>query len=337
MSPRKLGTGTPPKIMNNNNPASHDNEAKQPSEETTSIGSHLTRRKAITGGVSALALGLLGATKAKAQVTNPVLVAIGGRCEGRIIKLSSADGAAWMQNMLSRSPDLQAYLNYFTAQGMSFIMSRAQVYVHTVTTFGATPKRVPNIFGILPSFQQVDRSAPSHTAVGLGINAQGYVSAGSVVVNHNPFSIQQFSALDLVPNGTGTPSVVPRTISASQLQSFSVSEVAALLGTPSLPPNFFSTNNGILEDADRASVLALTYQAILSDSYAAPLYPPSGFNALVGQTSLVTKFAEGNYQRTASAAGSGTFCCCVLTTCCCNGSTSTSLAIAASPNSNLAA
>jgi len=323
--------------MNNHNPGSPSNEVNQPSESLPAIGSNLTRRKAITGGVSALALGLLGATKARAQTSGNSLVAIGGRCEGRIIKLSAADGTAWMQNMLSRSGDLQTYLNYFTAQGMSFIMSRAQVYVHTATTFGTPAKRVPNIFGILPSFQQVDRTAASHTAVGLGINAQGYVSAGSVVVNHNPFSIQQFSVHDLVPNGTGTPDVVPHTITATQLQSLSVSEVATALGTPSLPPSFFSTNNGILEDADRASVLALTYQAILSDSYAAPLYPPSGFNALVGQTSLVTKFAEGNYQRTAKASSGGSFCCCVLTTCCCNGSTSTSLAIAANPNVNLAA
>ena len=323
--------------MNDNSTAAQNGEANPPSERSPVIGSPLTRRQAITGGVSALALGLLGATKAKAQVAGNTLVAIGGRCEGRIIKMSAADGAAWMQNMLSRSGDLQTYYNYFTAQGMSFIMSRAQVYVHTATTFGTTPRKVPNIFGILPSFQQVDRTAPSHTAVGLGINAQGYVSAGSVVVSHNPFSIQQFSAYDLVANGTSTPDVVPHTITATQLQSLSVSEVAAALGTPSLPPSFFSTNNGVLEDADRASVLALTYQAILSDSYAAPLYPPSGFNALVGQTSLVTKFAEGNYQRTANASKGGSFCCCVLTTCCCNGSTSTSLAIAASPNSNLAA
>jgi hypothetical protein len=203
---------------------------------TTSTG--VTRRSAIAGAVGSLALGVLGAKKALAQTGPKPLVVAGGLCEGHVVKFNTADSIAWVQSMFAKSTEFQTLYNYFTAQGMSFIFSRAKVYLHSATTVAAstTPTTLPGIVGILPSFVQVNRNDPFHDAVGILIDAAGYAYAGGVRVNHNPFSIQQFTVYDLVPGTPGTPATVAaHSISASELQTLSVNEAATLAPRRSSP------------------------------------------------------------------------------------------------------
>ena len=280
-----------PNTGGNNNPK---NEPRPPAENPRII----TRRTALAGGISALALGVLTAKKAVAQAAPPTMV-LGGLCQGRALKLSTADSVAWVQNMLTKSPGLQAFYNYFTAQGMNFILSRSQVFLNVATNSGATPTMSPNIVGILPSFVQINQSDPSHTAAGLTVNSAGYAFAAGVVVGHNPFGVIKFMTHDLVAG-----QIVTNSITATDLATMTVCEAAAQLGNPPLPAGLIGSNPSVPTDTDRSALLAMTYQMILSDSYSRALYPPSGLTAMMAQTPLVLKFGDVILQRYQNSAES---------------------------------
>lgn len=264
----------------------------------------MTRRKAIVGGMSGLVAGVLSAKSAVAQIAAPAqpLMVLGGLCQGRVLKFTAADSLAWVQNMLTKSASLQAFHKYFTAQGMNFILSRSQVFLHMATGTGTTAGMAPNIVGILPSFVQLKQSDPSHTAVGIGVNQRGYAFASGVVVGHNPFGIQKFMTHDLV----GTPAdIVTKEITVTDLARMTVREAAAVLGNPPIPDGLIGPNPVFLAEPDRSATLAMAYQIILKDSYSRALYPPAGLTAMTAQTPLVQKFGEAIRQRYENAAGGG--------------------------------
>ena len=233
---------TSPTVANNENPGS-------------SSGS-ITRRQAIAGGMSGLVAAVLSAKTAVAQVALPQpLLRFGGLCEGRVLKFNAADSLAWIQKMLTKSPSLRAFHDHFTAEGMNFILSRSQVFLHMATGSGSTAGMAPNIVGIMPSFRQIKQSDPSHTAVGLGVNQRGNAFASGVVVGHNPFAIQKFMTHDLLATGE----IATKEITADSLTTMTVAEAAAQLGNPPIPDGLIGPNPVFLAEPDRSATLALAY------------------------------------------------------------------------------
>jgi hypothetical protein len=76
----------------------------------------------------------------------------------------------------------------------------------------------------------------------------------------------------------------------------------------------------MLPEPDRSALLAMTFQSIMNDAYARPLYPQSGFSALIAQTPLVQKFGDATFQRYANGLGQAMG---IPVCCCCNGCTCT--------------
>lgn len=291
-------------------------------DNSTHVRGIMTRRTAIAGGMGGLLAGILNARDASGQAAAGVaaapqpLMQLGGLCEGRVVKLNPADSISWVENMMLRSVELRTFRDYFTKLGMSFILSRAKVYMQAASTVvGPSPMTVPGIVGVLPSFVQVNRSDAFHDAVGLLVDDTGYAYAGGVRVSHNPFAIQSFTVYDLVP---GTTTIAAHSINASDLQTLTVKDAATKLGQPPIIAGRFNDSSAVLPAPDRSAILAMTYQMIMNDSYARPLYPLDAFKSLLGQTPLVQKFGEATFQRYATGLGQNMG---IPVCCCCNGCT----------------
>jgi hypothetical protein len=264
-----------------------NNDAKS---ETLASPGAITRRKAIFGGMSALALGAFKTQKANAQ--SAPLVALGGLCEGHVVKLSASDSTAWMQQQLQTNNELNAFYKYFTGQGLTFSSSRSKVYMFMGTPVsGNGPGIRPGIFGILPGLQ------PNNVdTISLVATSDGLAFAGGVVANPSSFAIEQFKVFDLVPPGN----VVENSITATDLQTMSVCQAASQLGTPPVVPGRFTpADTAQLSQPEQSTLLATTYQSMLSDSR--PIYSQATFNAKVTETPLVQKWSDVIYQRAVNA------------------------------------
>jgi hypothetical protein len=300
---------TPPEDANSENPRNNPGP--------------ITRRKAIVGGVSGLLLGALSAKNAVAQTAPPAaLLRLGGLCEGTLMMLKPADGAAYMEKMLAKSAAFQTLRNHFVnTAGMAFILSRAKVFMYVAPTLDTTAIVSPNILGILPSFKPVNATDAFHEAAGIVVHQNGGAMATSVRVSHNPFVVTEFRSHEVDPDDL--TQIITRTISASSLESLSVQEAAAAMGPPKILPRNVDPQSPSPSQEDSTAMFTLALQTILKDSYARPLYPQEGLNSLLAQASLGAKLSSVHFQRYSGALSKGFYCSCT----CCNGCTTTSFTL----------
>jgi hypothetical protein len=294
----------------------------------------LTRRSVIVGGMTGLVAGILGAKNAVAQGTAPAppLLQLGGVCEGTLMMLKPADGAAFMQKMLAKSLAFQTLRNHFmTTAGMTFILSRAKVFMWVAPSLDTEAILSPNILGILPSFKPVNSSDPFHEAVGIVVHQNGGAMATSVHVNHNPFQVTEFNSHEVDPDNL--TQIITQTISAAQLENLSVQEAANAMGAPKIFPRNIDPKAPTPSEADSTSMYNIALQMILTDAYARPLYPQEGLNSLLAQASLGAKLSSVHFQRYSGVLAKGFYCSCT----CCNGCTTTSFTLSLSTAAGTAA
>ena len=295
------------------------------SENPGNNAGSMTRRKAIVGGMSGLLLGALSAKNAVAQgvpgAAQPLLQ-LGGVCQGTLMMLKPADAAVYMEKMLAKSAAFQTLRNYFVnTAGMTFILSRAKVFMYVAPTLDSAAMVSPNILGILPSFKPVNRADAFHEAAGIVVHHNGGAMATSVQVAHNPFMVTQFRSHEVDP--TDLTNIIVKTISAAELERLSVEEAAKIMGAPKIFERNIDPNSPTPSQADSTAMATLALQMILKDSYARPLYPQEGLNSLLAQASLGAKLSSVHFQRYAGALSKGFYCSCT----CCNGCTTTSFSL----------
>jgi len=295
--------------------ASHD--------DSVSSG-QMSRRTALVGGMSGLVAGILGAKNAVAQGTPPVapLLALGGPCEGTMMMLKPADAVAFMEKMLAKSVPFQTLRDHFVStQGMSFILSRAKVFMWVAPSLDTEEIPSPNILGILPSFKPVNSSDPFHEAAGIVVHQNGGAMATSVRVSHNPFLVTEFRSHEVDPDDLSQ--IITRTISTADLENLSVEEAAAAMGPPTIFPRNVDAKSPTPSLADSNSMYDIALKMILNDTYARPLYPQEGLNSLLEQASLGAKLSSVHFQRYSGILSKGFYCSCT----CCNGCTTTSITL----------
>ena len=288
----------------------------------------MTRRKAIVGGMSGLLLGALSAKNAVAQGTTATaqpLLQLGGVCQGTLMMLKPADAAAYMEKMLAKSAAFRSLRNHFvTTAGMTFILSRAKVFMYVAPTLDSDAMASPNILGILPSFKPVNRADAFHEAAGIVVHHNGGAMATSVRVTHNPFVVTEFRSHEVDP--VDLNNIIIKTISAVELERLSVEDAAKIMGAPKIFERNIDPKSPTPSQADSTAMATLALQMILKDSYARPLYPQEGLNSLLAQASLGAKLSSVHFQRYSGALSKGFYCSCT----CCNGCTTTSFSLSIS-------
>jgi hypothetical protein len=255
--------------------------------------------------------------------------------KGNLLQLPTRAAIQYVQKMQTSNEAFARLIAQFTAEGFTFHMERAKVFMFSTPAFNAKGAAdqpdepvgaEPYLLGILPSFIKVKASDPSHVAIGISVLSNGSVVAARVTVSHNPFRITDFTVH--FPQGT---KVVSRTVSASRLQDASLATVSSELTKNVRPPATPRGANAVVPAGDRSMLEAIVTDAmheILQDDYARPLYTPEGFQALLDQTSLAQKFGlalavGGPLPLSAGIGRRGFACSCT----CCNGCTTTSITI----------
>ncbi|MDX9753418.1 MAG: hypothetical protein RBU29_05615 [bacterium] len=291
-------------------------------------GTEIQRRSILGGSLAAIAGMLLGSSSSKeAQAQARPLLELGGICDGHLIALKQKDAIQYLQNQMKQSTNFAVLFDHFTKNGMEFILERAQVFMYMAETDGPGSALTPNVIGIAPSFVKVEPTADFHDAVGIVVHQNGKALAGGVRVNHNPFSIVEFSVFEVVgdadPATGAVPEVVVNRISADELAADDEATAARKLTYPNEDPATWDPNVATLRHGDRESVAAMVFHSIISDERSRPMYTPEGLESLLAQTPLVQKFANVNYIRYAQATAKQAGWCC-STSSSCNASTSTS-------------
>lgn len=287
------------------------------------------KRRSVLGGSLGAIVGMLfgSSSKKKAQAQAKPLLELGGICDGSLIALKQPDAMQYLQNKLKTSSDFAMLHDFFTQKGMEFIFERAQVFMYMAEIDGPGSSLSPNVIGIAPSFVKIDPSADSHQAVGIVVHQNGKALAGGVQVNHNPFSIVEFSVHEVQgeadPATGAVPKVVSNKISVEELTSDDEATAARKLTIPQEDPTTWDPHVATLRAQDRESVAAMAFHAIINDERSRPMYTPEGLEALLAQTPLVQKFANVNYMRYVQATAAMAGWCC-STSSSCNASTSTS-------------
>jgi hypothetical protein len=302
------------------------NPDDKPSDSPDQDGS-LTRRSVIVGGMTGLVAGILGVKNAAAQGTTPAqpLLQLGGPCEGTMMMLKPADGVAFMEKMLAKSVAFQTLRDHFVGTaGMTFILSRAKVFMWVAPSMDTEAIPSPNILGILPSFKPVNASDLFHEAAGIVVHQNGGAMATSVRVSHNPFLVTDFRSHEVDPDNL--TQILTQTISTAQLENLSVQEAAAVMGPPKIFPRNIDVKAPTPSEADTKSMYNIALQMILTDAFARPLYPQEGLNSLLAQASLGAKLSSVHFQRYSGALSKGFYCSCT----CCNGCTTSSFTLSLS-------
>jgi len=232
--------------------------------------------------------------------------------------------AAIAQQVVPRflqDPTFSQLHDHFTAQGMNFVHSRAKVAIF-VGPDGDSQQN-SSLLTVLPSFKSFSQAAPSHEAASivgvLSCDTVGGVLAGHVVVSHNPFTLSQFSILE-VENGQ----IVTRTATRSQLESMTAADLATQLGPPAIDVGTAQVGPSV-SDSDMRALATQTLTRLLRDSYAAPLYPPGAVESLVLEAPLVQKWATVQRLRYTTLLGITVLCTSTSTSS--NACTSTSSSI----------
>lgn len=242
------------------------------------------------------------------------------------MQLRPNDAAVFIQKMMAQSAALRSLRDYFVSKyGMSFILTRAKVFMYVApaaaASDGTVPPPVPNIIGILPSFKPVNRTDASHQAAGIVVHHNGGAMATLVDVSHNPFAVTSYTACEVDPEDVSR--ITESKIGAAELERASVEEAARMMGVPKVLESGIDPMAAPPTAADSAALYSMSLQAILRDAYARPLYPADGLASLLGQASLGVKLSQVHFQRYSLAIGKGGYCSCT----CCNGCTTTSITI----------
>ena len=239
--------------------------------------------------------------------------------QGSLMQLPNAEASAFAQLISRENPDFTRFRDTFTAQGFKFLLERAKVFVYSALTERGV---AASTFAIFPSLIPAKPSDPFHIAIGIAVHSSGGVVATTVKVDHKPFRVVEFTVHELVGK-----TITSRSISIADLTSLSVEEAARKLGVPKLRPQ-----RGVAAEAaadpqlDR--ILATSFDQIIRDPHASPLYTPAALRSLLRQKPTIAKFAYVNQARYAAAGltSRGFACSCT----CCNGCTTTSFTLRAS-------
>lgn len=278
-------------------------------------------------GVGSLITLLLTQYGCEASYAN--LPAASGKCQGSITQLPAKLAANLVEKVLLSDPRFQTFYQYFSKQGMRFIPERAQVlmYVQKPESENAAVSS-PAILAIVPSFREFKASDPSHEAVSIvGVyhgDRLGGVYAAHVNVQHNPFKVAAFSILEI---DAEKQRIVWQRVDRDTLGEISERELAAKFRPPiPLEPDDRKQVRSFpaLGDRDAVNLTADVYRTILSDRYARPLYPVTGYRSLLNDTQLIQRWSLVQRERYNSliselAAGS-----CSSSSTSCNGCTCTS-------------
>jgi len=245
---------------------------------------------------------------------------------GTLLLLPPQVGGSMVNQFLENQDFLTMY-QFFTAQGFQFIPERAKVSIYVVPPDPEAAPEPPAVLMILPSFRTFQPTDPSHEAVSIVALSQceriGGVTAAGVVVGHNPYQLLQMSFFDISHEAT-VPIITKHSASRTEIQNMSVQELAALLG-PLPPPPSNAQPAPVMELPSMRSLTATVFKNLLTDAFAAPLYPPGGISSLLNDTQLVQKWTE--VQRARFPTGSVGLTVCTSTSSNACSSTSSSVTI----------
>lgn len=276
------------------------------------------------GSLITLLLTQYGCEASSAQVP-----AASGKCQGSITQLPNKLAANLVEKVLLSDPRFQTFYQYFSKQGMRFIPERAQVlmYVQQPTSENAAVSS-PAILAIVPSFREFKASDRSHEAVSIvGVyhgDRVGGVYATHVNAQHNPFKVASFSMLEIDEQ---KQRIVWKRVDRDTLSEVSERELATKFRPP-IPPEPDDRRRvqafPALAEQDMVNLTADVYRTILSDRYARPLYPFTGYRSLLNDTQLIQRWSlvqRARYSNLVSQLAAGS---CSSSSTSCNGCTCTS-------------
>jgi hypothetical protein len=238
-----------------------------------------------------------------------------------IIQLNSTDAVTFMRNMLEKNQKFKKFYNEFTDKGFDFIFERAKVFLYA----GKVKDGIgSNLLGILPSFKSAKSCDPFHLAFGISVLDNGDVYATGVKVEHNPFRITEFTMYGIDEYNT----IVSSTVKTSELESLSVADIANGLTVPTItsrekPPTEFAS---LPKSHVDKYIIATTFEQLINDKYARPIYTTEGIQSLMGQIPIMQKYAAIYTKRAVNEAETRLSACVICTSSSSNACTSTSVA-----------
>jgi hypothetical protein len=210
----------------------------------------------------------------------------------------------------------QVLKSFFEEQGFEFIYSRAQVFM---TYDNNRDDARPSLMLVIPSLVPVDLKADAnHKAVGITvlINDNDYAFvATEVLVNHAPYSIENYTLYSLTDDQTVAPLL---NIDKKALEANEVETITSMIESIEIDPK--RTLKGGVPKEDFQYIINSSLSKFLSDEYTQQ-YPDAYRNSMLKECSLVEKFSQAIALKKQNAESSAA-CCCSCT--CCNGCTTTS-------------
>lgn len=239
---------------------------------------------------------------------------VGAVPEGSLVQLPPDSAQAFVRDMLDRSGGFRQLVDYFSRMNFQFIPERARAFLYAGQS--ASRPFTPSVLGFLPSFTTVRRSDPFHVAVTVGVHHEGSAIAGSVTVRHDPFVISDFSVHELTSDGE----VQSVTVDTERLRALTVDELARQLGPVLTPDAVERGSEGHIAHGQLSLVVATLYRQLITDDFARPLYTEAELRAMLGQTSLIERFALANTRRTDPSGALMPLCCSTSSNGCCSTS-----------------
>lgn len=255
-------------------------------------------------------------------------------------QLPSSMSEDYFNNRLMKLDRFQMFLNYFKEQGVEFIPERTQVFIFT-NPFGDSTSpnnekdidangHIPSnsaIISISPSFKKFDSDAKEHVAFSIVtlITCGAVTVIGSEAeVDHDlscehPYGIKSLSVIE---QPSSKSPLTKSTVDRNELIDYSYAELAKIMGYPEVNKAEWIRGGAAPNTPDTIYIAAASYNAILNDKYASPLYPKEGLISLNEDSGLTQKFALAIRDRYSTALSSSSWCTSTSTSC--NGCTSTS-------------
>jgi len=211
--------------------------------------------------------------------------------------------------------------------GADFIPDRMTAFV------GTNPDN-PNssyVIVIEPAFLTWTHNQPNHqTASMVSYFAEGKDSycGTEVLVNHNPFEIQNLTLIECDTDGNKIVTSLDRA-NFEGMDTESIALQMSQMSTANLDPDKFEVINTFPTPTDLAAMVNITLGTAAHDGYSAPLYPAGALNRLLNDSSIPAMFSQAAAMKTAANNQTGsssiTFTACGC--CSCNGCSSTSCSI----------
>jgi len=180
-----------------------------------------------------------------------------------------------------------ALKRYLEQQGMGFNVDR------NIAIVGKDPKNADSSYTmvIAPTFTKFDfGSTPSHAAASIvSYFADGKVNHVAAIadISHEPLQIARLTLLEIGKDG----SIVPTTVDRVSLVNQTPEEIGARMNTEHLQtPNAKVIPTNVMTE-DLASIATFALDTLLKDSYAGPLYPVGGAEALSRDGVVAANFA----------------------------------------------